>query len=118
MKRDADLSRDLLFSFEGNDEWLQMTVGDTHGSSKEDRRKMYHINLMGDEGFLIGVGEVTFRMTSHGHDYLDAIRDEGIWNKTKEAVVASGGAATFEILKSVAQAFVKTKLEKHTGLKL
>ncbi|MDP3961387.1 MAG: DUF2513 domain-containing protein [Pseudorhodobacter sp.] len=41
-------------------------------------------------------------ITFDGHDYLDAIRDEGIWQKTKKAVVDTGGNATVEILNACA----------------
>jgi len=57
-------------------------------------------------------------MTSQGHDYLDAIRNDGIWQRTKEAVAETGGSAALEIIKAVALGLVKQKLEKHTGIEL
>ena len=64
------------------------------------------------------VNDHVFRMTNQGHDYLDAIRDNGIWTKTKAAVAETGGSATLEIVKALALGFLKKKIETHTGIQL
>ena len=46
------------------------------------------------------------------------MRDEGIWNRTKEAVAQSGGNATLEIITQLGVAFLKKKVRDHTGLDL
>jgi hypothetical protein len=60
----------------------------------------------------------TFELTWLGHDYLDAVRDEGIWHKTKKAVSETGGSATLEIVKALALGFVKKKIAQHTGIEI
>ena len=40
-------------------------------------------------------------VTWAGHDFIDAARDNTIWNKTKSKVLASGLSFTFELLKEV-----------------
>jgi|TARA_B110000908_G_scaffold62549_1_gene75907 hypothetical protein len=118
VKRNDDFIRGLLFDFEGSDNWRFQMEGTSGEPSEEEWRTRYHTLLMMDEGLLTLVGNTSFRLTSAGHNYLEAVRDEGIWTKTKEAVAATGGSASFEIIKSVAMALIETKLEKHTGLKL
>lgn len=59
-----------------------------------------------------------YRMTASGHDYLDAIRDEGIWKRTTAAVTETGGSASVEILKALATGFLKKKISRHTGIEL
>ncbi|KIC40124.1 hypothetical protein RA27_14925 [Ruegeria sp. ANG-R] len=59
---------------------------------------------------------VTYKITWAGHDYLDSVRDKGIWEKTKRALVETGGSASLEVVKILAIGFAKTKLSKHTGV--
>ena len=118
MKRDDDFIRKLLLEYEGNDEWLLITPGNTHDAKPDERRERYHVLLMMDAGLLTEVGKGTFRISNAGHDYLEAIRDEGIWTKTKAAVAGTGGSASLEIIKALALGFLKAKIEQHTGVKL
>ena len=122
MKRDKDLLRELLFEFESSDEW-QIRVPKFSGEPDERRARQYHIQLLCDEGYLVsftgGIAEAgVFRMTAQGHDFLDAVRDEGIWSKTRDAVRDTGGNATVEIVKALAMGFLKKKISQHTGIEL
>ncbi len=117
MKRDDDYIRELLLEFEAHDDWLVLAP-QTLNPTPEERSRQYHIMLLADAGFATNVGQETYRLTKAGHDYLDAVRDEGIWAKTKAAVAETGGNATLEIVKKVALGFVKKKIEQHTGLEL
>ena len=80
----------------------------------------YQLLLMRDAGWIEGrdanVG--LFRVTNTGHDYLEAVKDVGIWNQTKAAIATTGGSATLEVAKALAIGFLKTKLSKHTGIEL
>ena len=84
----------------------------------------YQIDLLVQAGFLETCGRETsdskvqdrVRVTNLGHDYIDAIRDEGIWAKTKEVVKESGGSATIEIVKALAIGLLKNKISKHTDI--
>ena len=118
MKRDDDLIRELLLKYEAVDDWLLVLPGQSVSSTPEKRREFGHILLMGDEGLIAEVSDGTFRLTSMGHDYLEAIRSEGIWNDTKAVVAKTGGNATLEILKQLAVGFLKQKLEQHTDIQL
>jgi len=87
------------------------------GEEEEEQKKHYHAKLLCDAGFFCSINkEGLYRITNQGHDYIDAIRDDGIWQKTKKAVAETGGSATLEIIKSVAMAFAKEEIRKHTGL--
>ncbi|MFP1644406.1 DUF2513 domain-containing protein [Pontitalea aquivivens] len=118
MKRDDDFIRTLLLRFEADQDWLQLMTGDTSGASRDELRERYHVLLMMDQGLMAPVGRSTMRMTAAGHDFLDAIRDQGIWSKTKEAVAETGGNASLEILKSLALGLLKKKISQHTGIDL
>ena len=118
MKRDDDFIRALLLAYEEEDDWLILIPGETKGASSEEWRERGHILIMMDEGLLDRVGNGTMRITAAGHDYLNAIRSDGIWDKTKAAVAQTGGSATIELLKALATGFVKKKIQEHTGVDL
>ena len=49
---------------------------------------------------LYQVSDSAYRLTSQGHDFIEAIRDKGIWEKTKEAVAETGGNASLGNIKN------------------
>lgn len=80
--------------------------------------EVYAITLMVDEGLLAVAGRGTIRITSAGHDFLDAVRDDSIWAKTTAVASDVGGSSTTKLLKDIAYGFLKVKVEKHTGIEL
>lgn len=115
MKRDDDLIRQLLFEFEADDDWLILVPGETNDSSEEDRKKRYHMLLLEDEGMLSFVQRSSMRMTSRGHDMLDAIRSDTIWQKAKDGATSIGGA-TLGMLKDLAVAYLKKEANERLGI--
>ena len=117
MKRSDDLIRDMLLEFEAQDDFL-VVVAPHLGMSLDQRQRWYHVELMCDAGLMTPVGKGTYRITHQGHDFLDAMRDEGIWNRTKDAVAQSGGNATLDIIKQIAVGFLKKQIRDRTGVDL
>jgi len=80
----------------------------------------YQLYLMHDAGLIEGNGYKSgiFFITNQGHDFLDAIRDEGLWQKTKDTVSETGGNATLEIVKALAIGFLKKKIAQQTDIDL
>lgn len=117
MRRDMDLIRQILLEIEehsGNAENLYIK-----GYSHE--QIAYHVYLLHDAGLvkakiLYGMGSVNpvsytvFSMTWMGHEFLDACRDEGIWQKMKEIVEEQVKSAPFKILKGVLFKLVESKV--------
>lgn len=135
MKRDLSLFRQILADCEDSDD--DYFVRGMHwpgkfGSeldTKWNERELYHLSLMRDAGLIVFselydeddlgfVGATKFRITNSGHDFLDAVRDEGIWKQTKKAVAETGGNVSLEVAKSLAAGFLKKKLSQHTGVDL
>jgi len=93
-------------------------------SPPEEIKKSYHLRLATDAGLLVTDGRFmpkgrgTLRMTSAGHDYLDAIRNEGIWADTKKAVKEGGGSATLEIVKLIAIGFIRKQLKERAEIEI
>ena len=139
MKRDDDVIRDLLLQCEADErQWFELESEydcefgvSTSLHERWDERTGRHLQLLVDAGLIATaksrytpdwdpeeIGRTFFRLTNAGHNYLDAIRDESIWSKTKAAVAETGGSASLEIVKSLAVGFLKSKIEKHTGIVL
>lgn len=124
MKRDLDLVRSILVYVEKaerdvdaeslvTDRWPLETVS-------------YHVRLMAHHGLLDLSQDVldmngetvalsVSGLTWDGQDYLEAVRDNRVWNRTKKAVSEAVGSTTFEVVKQaavmVATGLVKAKLE-------
>jgi len=49
-------------------------------------------------------------MTWAGHDFLDAARDETLWNKAKQTVMKPNASYTFENLGDYLKAEIKKQL--------
>jgi DNA-binding PadR family transcriptional regulator len=110
-----DLVRDILFRLEATDGELDAESIEGHDSATVAG----HLQLLKEAG-LIEAHVLTFfggktlvkaqRLTWDGHEYLDAVRDAGVWAQTKRFIADKGGAATFAVTKAVAVRYVKEKL--------
>ena len=103
MERDLDLIRLLLLELEGKQ--VDMSAYDAAQIN-------YHKQLLLDAHLAEGsvshrLGDPTGyvilkRLTSNGHDYLDAIRDDTLWAKVKRELTKRGGDLTFTAIKAIA----------------
>jgi len=97
-----DLLRSLLLKVEEMPHG-GMWSGEVPGYTKAE--VMYHAQLAQDEGFI----EASFlfpddfavrRLTFAGHEFLDAAREDKLWNKAKQTVLSNAGTLTLEALKT------------------
>jgi hypothetical protein len=119
MERDMDLIRHLLL-FVANDprfDGLSMLSPEIPSDFGVDHYSLdqvtYHIGLLIEAGFLKGaVGPVVpyvSRLTWQGHEFLDDIRDQTIWVKTKERIHGLSSVA-LSVVSEIAKAEIKKKL--------
>ncbi len=87
------------------------------GASPEETKRYQHAELLCDAGFFEAVNEGVYRMTNQGHDYLEAVRNNTIWEKTKVGASVIGGA-TLNIMKDLAVAYLKQEAKAKLGLDL
>jgi len=104
MKRDFELLRELLLDIEGD-------VVDISSYSKE--HILYHKALLLEAGLADGPKPhyssrefseipdrvIIRRLTWEGHNFIDAIRDEGRWQKSKDWIREAGKILTLETIK-------------------
>lgn len=72
----------------------------------------YHVELLMEAGLIegqmsrtLGGGPTDFfarRLTWRGHELIDSIRSDTVWNKTKKTFASKGVEMTFDLVKSVA----------------
>lgn len=119
LTRDMDLIRELLIGIEQRPDldgrnWLRLDTPEELGVPGHQLEEVnYHLTLLIEAGFLKGnFGHqrlLVSKLTWQGHEFLDDIRDHGIWAKIKERVsgLPSVGLA---IIAELAKAEVKKKL--------
>lgn len=115
MKRDLDLLRKILSAVENANEFYYYN-GIPHLASDIDCPDLnlvsFHVSLLVDNNYIevlnISCCDIDYddymikRLTADGCDYLDNIRNDTIWNKTKEAISNVGGTCALDIVKSIA----------------
>jgi Hypothetical protein (DUF2513) len=108
MKRDMDLIRQILLQTEEAPYYNAPPVEiKADGFSEEEIS--YHAMLLMQANY-IEASRTIFRdrvmykpttLTWAGHEFLDAARNENIWNKAKTLITEKGGSMAVELLKTV-----------------
>lgn len=119
MKRDMDLVRNILFAIE--EQYVDSAILNLRIEGYEPEAVSYHCGILYDAGYLstfnsknadnklwfYGVG----RLTWEGHEFLDKIRSDIVWNKTKETVTKHGLPMVLDVVKSVATTIISSMTE-------
>lgn len=114
MKRDMELIRKILFLIEK--QYVDVALYDLKVESYDMKTIAYHCDLLHQAGLLksyagqyaggelysFGVGSLTWE----GHNYLDQIRSDTIWNKTKEVIKDKGLPLIIETVKEISYAII------------
>lgn len=111
IKRNFDLIRHILLVTENSNKNV-LTVEDFVTDEYAESEIAYHIALLIDANYLVA-DETKFlrqkhsqyrvkRLTFSGSEYLDHIRNNSIWAKTKETILKAGSILTFETISKVA----------------
>lgn len=117
MKRNWDLVREILIKLEEKEDctsWLW----DNEIKGYDNQAVAYHYKLLTNAGLINGkdisslgkMSYVAISLTWQGHEFLDKIRNESIWNKVKYTVQNKSLDLSFDVIKEVATAIIKTML--------
>jgi hypothetical protein len=121
MKRDMDLIREILLHIESDSQYdgtRWVTPGAPSELVESDRTMdelNYHLELLIEAGFLTGESHLgqgspmINKLTWKGHEFLDDVRDNEIWGKTKERFKGLPSVA-INIVAELAKAEIKKKL--------
>jgi Hypothetical protein (DUF2513) len=85
-----------------------------------EEQLIYHSALLVEAGLIDGAirtdaqgypnGVASIRLTWKGHEFLDAARNDSIWQKTTGAVRSKGISLTFDLLKELLTATIRGQL--------
>lgn len=129
MQRDMSLIRQLLLKLESLPEngrgvtSINATSSELQIDGYDLIQINYHLQLIIEadlikiNGSMLSGNYLFSRLSWAGHDFLDSIRDEDTWNKTKDGAIAAGGF-TLDLLKDLAKGFIRKKIEEQTGISL
>lgn len=118
MKRDIDLVRGILLEMESDEHGFFARLPAIAGRGEAEIG--YHVHLMSQAGLITaadatslgcaGPNAIPLSITWAGHEFIDAARNDAIWNKTKSKAISSGLSFTFELLKELLVAAAKGPL--------
>lgn len=119
MKRDMDLVRLILLKIE--EEYRSTAIYDLEINGYDMETIAYHCKIMYEAGLIAdydasyGGDElcdfVVSSLTWEGCDFIDRIRDNSFWYKTKEAVKEKGLPLIIETIKSISTAIISAAAE-------
>lgn len=119
MKRDMELIRLILLKIE--DEYISQNILGLTIEGYDMEQVAYHCKMLYEAGLVsyyeglytfsgledFQVGPITWM----GHDFLDTIRDNGIWDKTKNTIKKKGLPMLVDTIKAIANAFINAAVE-------
>ena len=114
MKRDMDLVRLILLEIEQSSEDPRSQIR-LQCSGYDSAEVSYHVMILHEAGLIEAYHLSTMansiwypkRLTWSGHEFLDAARNDSIWNKAKE----KAKSMNFELLKELLLAMTRQQLE-------
>jgi len=123
MKRDMDLVRDLLLYFEAKADPSIIRPGDVELPGYDQHLVHYHIILICEAGLLTCermessttpsrlIEALPFGLSWKGHEFLDAARNEGLWNQAKQLLKRQGITVGFGLLQALLMSLSKQYLQ-------
>lgn len=130
MKRDMDLVRAILLAMEAVPEG-ELPPNPFSVNGYTDEVVGHHVHLLGEARLLRTADKTSYsdptrqaiplEVTWAGHDFIDTMRSQEVWERTKQAMKEAGGGGLglmLELGKKLAEGFIKKKLKDSTGLDL
>ena len=122
MKRDLDLVRQLMLQIEA----LPAAPPVQYRMSEiEDPALLAHLEMLIEAGLVNGRisrsqgarGDVisVSGLTWHGHEWVEMVRSQSLWNEVKSAVLDGGGVLTFELTRAMATKLLRARLALPPG---
>jgi len=120
LTRDMDLVRKLLLFFDQRTEAASVEVPPIAGDYDPVFIK-YHLNLLYEAAWITAepvrsttsdrvIYVLPFELTWQGHDFLDAIRNDTVWQRTKNVIARAGGSVPIEVMRGVANRVIQAVL--------
>ncbi|MCR9366862.1 DUF2513 domain-containing protein [Vibrio antiquarius] len=114
MKRDMSLIREILLSIEENDEVLPVE-GFSSEVIESHVKLLIEALLIERKSFGVHSFVTVTKLTWTGHEFLDSIREEQVWNTIKSEFREAGMSTIIKVGKDLAEGFAKKKVEAILG---
>lgn len=124
MKRDMDLVRSILIAAEKSDGPLDVLKLCESGISARDAA--FQVELMEAHGLIEATCKCSFEhmptivkvksLTWEGYDYLDAIRSDSVWQRSKAAIKEAVGDAPLSVIKEVCSELASAMIKSNLGI--
>jgi hypothetical protein len=119
MKLDNDLVREILLALEA-DQGDPLLPKQLQLPEHTQQEIAYHVALLAEAGFIKALDSSSFdgydwhpqRLTYHGHEFLNTVRDPAIWRETKDGAKKLG-VASVQLLWEIGKGVVKAKAKAH-----
>lgn len=119
MKRDMELIRKILFAIE--EQYVDVALYDMTVEGYDTKTIAYHCNLLHQAGLLkeykgqYADNELYFfsvgALSWEGHDYLEKIRSDTVWNKTKTVINDRGLPLIIETVREISSAILANMMQ-------
>lgn len=119
MERDMELVRKILFEIESK--YISTALMNLKIEGYDMETVAYHCNIMYEaglissyKGYYSGDGLHAFsagHLTWEGHDFIDKIRSDTIWNKVKSTIKKKKLPMILETIKAIATAIISAMTE-------
>lgn len=120
MKRNMDLCRLILFKIE--EEYVSTALYNLKITGYSDEEVAYHCKLLFENELIsdykdiyadnrlysFGVGSLTWE----GHDFIDKIREDTVWNRTKEVIKEKMLPTTIDVIKDISGVIIMSMIER------
>jgi len=119
MKRDMELVRTILLEIEDHQNPMTQITLRCPGYSPE--QISYHVKILEQAGLIEAkettgfqfMGWIPLSLTWEGHEFLEATRNEGVWQKLKAQLKDKGVSVPFSVIQELAVKIVA----EYMGLK-
>jgi len=113
MRRDWELVRQVLLKLEQLGDTASV-LESTDVLPYDADNVSYHMKIMDEAGLIEahclehtgGTHCHASRLTWSGHEFLDQVREQTVWNRTKASVREKGLALSFEVIRMTASAII------------
>jgi hypothetical protein len=134
MKIDQDYLKGLLEAFEASEEPVVDIVRlQKAGFDYEDKAFLFHMGILSDQGLVeredrkpgfgavrgpdgsLGWSVTTLRLTSAGHAFIEALRNQEVWATIKANFKEGSISTLVDVSKKLLDAYTRKKLEQILG---
>lgn len=125
MKRNMDLARKILLKIEESEPFERIRDLSIDGFDKQE--VAYHCEMLYEEGLIKDYNGITCDnfdgvllfyvqdLTWEGQNYVEMIRQDTVWNKTKDIITQKGLPMVTGTIKTIANAIISSMAEGVTN---